>query len=477
MEREIDAIFFDPKNKQEHISRQIQAIMPVRTVIGETSRGIIAEDIQNGKYCGAKIDDMVVMKNAKEGYTKKFLDHGIKGTLQSDEAKQIVAATMDRFRYGAENVVMHDFASGLWTAVTNPNPKTQDSFYDVHTTVNSLTGRPENLVVVLSREAIYKLALGPLVTETGYSIRGAGDVVNHQKDRLSMFLDGKLPEPMLIASIRSTQNGEKVVVRSKPIIIHSVASSVRKDLFEIYLDPTLFPVIEQDGKYKVGSEGYLHTVAGLSSILMYARQILSRQGVQGLPQAPEAHKAILLLQSAFELSPYFTEIAKPNPNTHRIDIAGRRYPVVKSLYPSAIQTIKGEENKPPRIRYKDFSRFMSSSGLLLLAGLEELGITDQLDYRTMLPAIERGAEFPDQPGYENVVFLKAENLKQLHLEKKTLLSETSNHKGAAGEFISTPFDSGENPSSIWVNKFQWNKPLKNIKANDKTKLSEATNKE
>jgi hypothetical protein len=81
---------------------------------------------------------------------------------------------------------------------------------------------------------------------------------------------------------------------------------------------------------------------------------------------------------------------------------------------------------------------MGSCGLIFLTALQELEIADLLDPRTMIPAIERGAEFPDQQGYENIVYLKADRL-------STLIKDQPNN------IISSPWD---NVNDLSIEEFE-----------------------
>lgn len=387
----LDSILIKPEN-EEHIGRQIQAAVPIRTMYGETQRRGIADGIRGQRYSQA------------------FLDEGAQANLTTPEEREEFANTLDRLKYGAENILMHDLATGIWSAVTNPKSKAQNSFYHVGTLIDSKSGAPARLTVTLSREAIYKLALGPLVDDNGRAIKGAGTIVDHQKDRLAEYLDKGKPIPMAISSVHTNAKGQAIIVKGVPVAIHAMASGAGKQLFSVELDNAFFPIIERDKDDYIATERFLHTVAGLSSVLGLGRYILSSRGMKDLPQVPAAHKTMLFLQAAFELRAFSSELVQYNPNNGRYNIASRRYATVRELMPGAIQN--ADRAKTPWIRYKLFSDFISNNGLMFLTALDELGITQQLSPDMVMPAIDKGAEFPDRTGYEKIVYLKADKLKK-----------------------------------------------------------------
>ena len=405
---------YKTSNEEERISRQINSIFPLRTVYAETERKQLANDVRAGSR-------------------EAFLRDGVTSALTTQEEREEFALILDRLKYGASNVLFHDLAVGIWSALTRP--ETKDCFLHVTKAVDEASGVIERTTVVVSREGIFKLALGPLVDNNGRSVTGAGPVVDQQKRLLKEVLYGKTGEPMLISSIHQTQDGQKVVVARKPVSIQAISSSRQRELFEVTIDNCFFPVVENGDKLVVG-ERFLHSVAGMSGVLALGQYILRGRGYTGLiPNVPEAHKIMLFLQAAAECQAFSKDIVEYNAKTGRYNIAARRLPTVKELRPSVISYPKARK---PYINYRAFSEFMGSCGLIFLTALQELEIADLLDPRTMIPAIERGAEFPDQQGYENIVYLKADRL-------STLIKDQPNN------IISSPWD---NVNDLSIEEFE-----------------------
>ena len=384
---------YKTSNEEERISRQINSIFPLRTVYAETQRKQLADDVRAGSR-------------------EAFIREGVTSALTTQEEREEFALILDRMKYGASNVLFHDLAVGIWSALTRP--ETKDCFLHVTKAVDEASGVIERTTVVVSREGIFKLALGPLVDNNGRSVTGAGPVVDQQKRLLKEVLYGKTGEPMLISSIHQTQDGQKVVVARKPVSIQAISSSRQRELFEVTIENCFFPVVENGDKLVAG-ERFLHSVAGMSGVLALGQYILRGRGYSRLiPNVPEAHKTMLFLQAAAECQAFSKDIVEYNAKTGRYNIAARRLPTVKELRPSVISYPKARK---PYINYRAFSEFMGSCGLIFLTALQDLEIADLLDPRTMIPAVERGAEFPDKQGYENIVFLKADRLAPVIKEK------------------------------------------------------------
>jgi len=364
---------------KENIGRQYSVAYPLRTVYPETQREKIALEV--------KINE------------RKFFEQGVTGVVESQEDVQLLATTLARLKYGADHTLFHDLGVNIHTALTRPNDKT--SFYDVRYLRDDATGKIEKTAVTISLEGITKLTLGPLVNDKGRAITGAGPVVKEQKKRLHELLYGHRAEPVAGASFNITKDKKikKGVIYGKPIIIDKFT----KDAFVILLDNTFFPVMENDKKNKI-KELYLHHVAGLSSVIAFGRYLLRQEKKGSYPQTPEVHKALLYLQAASEMQKFAPSIIRSQGNG-RYNFVFRRGSTISELRPEA-------KRSDGYIDYREFSNFISNVGRIYATALTKLDIFDHLHERTLVPSIEKGAEFPDNIN-KDVVYIKADEIRKI----------------------------------------------------------------
>ena len=370
---------FDKKN--EKIPRQYSVVYPIRTVYPETQRNKLSDEVRK-----------------KE---RAFLKAGVSALVKSEKDVETLALTIAKLKYGANHTLFHDLGVGIHTGITRPNSNI--SFFDVRHFKDDSTGKIAKTVVTVSLEGLYKLALGPLVNNNGRAISGAGPVVKEQKKRLSHILYGEIAEPIAAASV-NTPNGKKVVIYGKPIII----DKFHKDAFHLQLDNYFFPVVETEDALKM-RELHLHHVAGLSSVLSFGRYLLNfGKGRKGdYPETPEAHKVLLYLQAACEMY-YFAPGVVKKQAEGRYNFVFRKKPTVKELRPDAIRA-------DGYIRWKDFSTFIAKTGIMYGTALKQLDILDHLHPKTLVPATDKGAQFPKDIS-DQIVYIKADTVKKA-LEK------------------------------------------------------------
>lgn len=369
---------------QEKIGRQYSVVYPVRTVYPETQRYKLAEQVRRRE--------------------RQFIESGVTGLVESPEDAEAVAMVVAKLKYGAHHALFHDLGVGIYTALTRPNSPVQ--FYDVRHLRDTKSGKIEKTVVTISGEGIVKLALGPLVNDNGRAITGAGPIVGEQKDRLREVLTGKRAEPIAAASItRKREDGSKIdaIVYGKPIVIDKFTTN---DAFAIALDHSFFPVIETDGSIKA-KELHVHHVAGLFAVASFGAYILKKKAWsaderESLPTAPEVHKLLLYLQAAAEMTVFAPTVVQQSND--RFNFRFRRKTTIRELRPGAI-------NSQGRIRWSEFSQFVANGGRIYGTAIDELGILDQLHPDTLVPATDKGAEFPDHVNKE-IVYIKADRVRK-----------------------------------------------------------------
>ena len=357
---------------KENIKRQTSSVIPVRVVYPEAVRSKVAAEIKSGKRA-------------------VFENNGVTGLIESRDDAEYVARIMAKLKYGSSHILFNDLASGLYSAYTR-----KEGFSEARQLVDKETGRPEKTLFTLSHEAIYKLMLGPLVNSNGRAISGAGPVVREIKDQILPILRGEQVEPTACATIQKVRpDGVRIeaAVFGKPIIIDKWSTSAAR----IMLDHYFFPILESD---TIAGDKYLNQVAGLTAFLSFGRFLLRQRQGGSYPQTPDAHKLILSLQAAFEMRGFAPGIVKEN-SLGRANVTLRRT-AVKDLRPEAVASTG-------RIDFRAFSDFVSRVGQMYRTALDETGIEAQLPHDVLIPATERGAEFPTNP---RVVFIKVDKDKK-----------------------------------------------------------------
>ncbi len=357
---------------KEHIKRQTTAITPMRVVYPETQRSKIASEIEAGRR-------------------RAFESDGVLGLVESSEDAEYVARIMARLKYGSSHILFNDLASGLYSAYTRKETFAEEP----RQLVDKETQRPVKTVFTLSHEGLFKLMLGPLVNDKGRAISGAGPVVSQLKDQILPILRGEEVEPIACSSIQKKGKDGQVIeaaVFGKPIVIDKWTSNAVR----IMLDHYFFPILESDTR---AGDKYLNQVAGLAAFLNFGRYLLRQTGKGGFPQTPDAHKLILSVQAAFEMQGFAPGIVREN-SIGRHNVIFRRA-AIKDLRPEAIEST-GRPN------FRAFSDFVSNVGQMYRAALDETGIEDQLPANVLIPATEKGAEFPTD---QRVVFVKVDRKK------------------------------------------------------------------
>lgn len=370
---------FNPKQpflfdeSKEHIRKQISAITPMSVVYPEAQRQKIADDIESGRR-------------------KVFESDGVMGLVSSKEDAAYLARVMARLKYGSNHILFNDLASGLYTAYTRKELFAEEP----RRLIDQKTGKVVKTVFTLSHDAVFKLMMGPLVNEKGRAITGAGPVVGQIKDQILPILRGEEVEPIACCSIQRYKDGKLIeaAVFGKPIIVDTWTTNAAR----IMLDNAFFPLLEYEAK---AGDKYLNQVAGLGAFLSFGRYILKQQGEKGFPQTPDAHKLILSIQAAFEMQGFAPGIVREN-RLGRNNVIFRRA-AVQSLRPDAMASTG-------RINFKAFSDFVATVGRMYRAALDETGIEDQLPDKVLVPATDRGAEFPAYN--KRIVFVKVDSARK-----------------------------------------------------------------
>lgn len=371
----------ETKFGKERIGRQINVVNPIRMVYPTTRKCELVDKIKTGK---------VEARN----YDETLLRRGVTGVLDSEEQLQELALIVSKLKYGADHTLFNDLGAAINSALTDPGSNAE--FYKVDHLVFQGSGKIRETSVHVSLEGLVKLVMGPLVDSKGRSVAGAAPVVKEVKRRLLDLLYAKRPTPRASATVMGP-NG-LVYALSVPIRIGDISSD---RVFEVRIDRRFYPVQEKEGKARI-KDLHIHQVAGLSSVLSFGRYILRQQKAyqtSSFPDTPEAYKAVLYIQAAMEMRKFAPSIISPL-SRGRYNITFRRTPTIRELRPCAIRNAEG------KISYKEVSNFISNVGRMYASAISELGILDCLHPMILIPATERGAEFPKNEG--GVVYIKAQ---------------------------------------------------------------------
>jgi hypothetical protein len=194
-------------------------------------------------------------------------------------------------------------------------------------------------------------------------------------------------------------------ISGEPLHIHRATKGL-SDLVAIDLDAEIAPIKIEGGKV-LADDQFIHNVAGLTAMLQLGKRYTDDEG-KGI-KAKTAKTIILTMQAALELS-RITGMGVHKNSTGRINITIRRA-AVPGLVPGAMRDM----GKPTqRINYKEVSNAIAKAGQYFYKAIELTGIIDELEDSSSpiyIPALDRGAEFPEGIPYKNVVYFKADPLR------------------------------------------------------------------
>lgn len=362
---------YDP-DARESVKRQITAVQPVRWVWQTTRKSQLMKDLSEAK--------------------RRLYQQGATGLIESPEGLHEMARIIAKLKYGSKHYLINDLGNGLYSAITRPHSTAK--FEDVQPLYDA-KGRIVEWNVIASTEAILKVMLGPLVNDNGRAVDGAGPIVKALKKSILPVLTMAESEPVAGASIHKTKpDGSpiNVIVYGRPVRIRYQS----RGTYAISLDRMFYPI---DKLGETASDAFIHIPAGLYGVLYLGCRVYEERGGPRL-KAPDAYKLINYFQAANEINTFAPGIRHVGSNG-RINFNCMRIPAVKDLRPSAISS-------EGRVRFKDFSQFVGDVGEVYWAGLNELGIVDQLHRDTIVPARDRGAEFPRE--WPQIVYLKADQV-------------------------------------------------------------------
>jgi hypothetical protein len=378
---------YDPQS--DTVKKQITAIIPYRNAWPETQKNRTAAEVRMRDRTAWEI----------------FVDDdGLPEVRRDDRSPDIVAQAIAQYRYTVQHGHWADLGAGLYTMVTN-DACLYDYFVNIKRDRHG-NERITSFTIITSLQTLFKATFGPLLHDNGRAIHGAGDIVESGKRQIMGILTGQIPEPHAYTSInRRYDDGSQIrsVIRGKPITLYQSISGER-DAVALDLDCLFYPISERRGGGLKTDDLFLHTVAGLTSVLQFGAKLHRLHTGERAINADIARRIILSAQAAYELGRHSTHIVKTT-RSGRVNIAIKRE-AVRELYPAAVDSTGW-------IRFKQFSDAVAAAGQCYRHALEATGIMDTLAQRDdiLIPATEKGAEFPeDRPG---VVYIKADTAKRL----------------------------------------------------------------
>jgi hypothetical protein len=345
----------------------------------------------------------------------EFFDKGIKSVLRNDEEIQRVSHTLALFRFNRDQHYIADMFTGLYTLLTRG-----EKFLDIKHILarDPETGREylRAIQIVTTIPTLYKAALGPLLNNNARSIRGAHEIVHDAKKVIDPILHGKAPMPRATVTLRDVKKSDgsrgDVWISGEPIHIHRT-SQISSDLVAVDLDCEFAPVLIEGNKIRAGDQ-FISNVAGLTAMLQLGKRYIDSEGYyedyygQSGINCNTAKRIILAIQAGIELG-RITGLGVKKNRSNRLDITLRRK-ALPNIVPDAMRYL-GKANERPN--YKEVSNAVSKAGQYLYKAIEKTGILEMLSESTKavyVPAIQRGAEFPSEEDYKNIVYFKADQL-------------------------------------------------------------------
>lgn len=365
---------FTYKNNEEHITPRTFSINPLRKVYGEVRLQSVKESIFSGN---------AVLHDRDSEKEHRFNQKGIIGLIETDSDAEYVTSSMAKLKYSIENGFFDDLGNALWTAFTQG-----DIFKDVRHLIDSKSEKIARTLFTISKEGIYKLIFGNMVTEKGFGVSGVRDIVHTAKEEYinPLFFGGK-PAPVAVASIKLAGR-EPFAIYGRPIVVRAW----NKDIAQIEVDHAFYPIAKK-GKGFIVKGGHINQVSGLTAFQMLGTRLAKEQN-QGIfiPDAKSGRRLINTAQSAYEMNRFAKGyLVKEQKSQNRVDVKlarGEGNVNIRNLYPSCVRP-NGYVN------YAEFIKFANGVALAYRAALDALGIRDELNENVLIPCVDKAAYFPD----------------------------------------------------------------------------------
>jgi hypothetical protein len=384
---------YDPSN-EKHTGRLIKSIMPVAGVRPETQ--------------GMKLQNNAITDAEKNEREIDFLNNGVFSVLRTPSEILEVIHALSLFKFSLEQNYIADMFTGLYTMLT-----CGEKFLDIEeiSAKKLKTGEEKTsaIRIMTTVETLYKATFGSLLSENARSINGAYDITHDAKKVIDPIINGKAPMPRATVTLKNVLKRDGTIgdmwVSGEPIRIHRHATS---NLVAVDLDYYFAPVKIENNKIVAGDQ-YLSSIAGLTAMLQFGKKY-NDEGNSPDISSSTARRIFLAIQMAVKIQRISGFGVRKSPSG-RINITVRRSEL-PNIIPRAIRDI-GKPTQHPC--YKEVSNAVAKTGQYIYKAIEMIGILDQLEALNTpiyIPAIDKGAEFPDDKGepYKNIVYFKADQL-------------------------------------------------------------------
>lgn len=406
-------MFLDFDATKEKIGRQAVSIIPARIVYPEAQFHYIKNQLIEGTR---KLEIDATSKTEDAQY-QKFLHEGVRAYVDTPEKMEKTIQALAITQFYKANAYLADIACGLYSIATNPNERNE--LADVQESIiRDKNGKETSLGmhIVCTESAIRKVAAGYLVRENGETIPGAGDAMAEMARIVNPILSGLVTPPRVHASynIEDAQgNTIQLLLQGDPIRIYEAKRMTKnkvEKLYSVFLDNRFFPVFWNEG-FATAAGSFVWQVGGMTAMLDYGRKEYiawskkNRPTQVTFPNTLEARRIMQTVNAAHSLRYFAPGIAKTN-TWGRTNVVLRR-PALASLVP---QGVRMKDGKPQFYNFKVCSQHIALCGRYMYLAMKNTGLLERikgdeiLKSKILIPAMDNGAEFPDN--YPEAVYVK-----------------------------------------------------------------------
>jgi hypothetical protein len=406
-------MLFDFDSTKEKIGRQAAAIIPARMIFPEAQFHYVKDQVLEGK----RTLEISNQEEAEAQQTERFMREGVRAYTDTIEKAEKATQALAISQFYKANAYLADIACGLYSIATNPNERNQ--LADVQENIlRDKNGKETSLGmhIICTESAIRKVAAGYLVRDNGETIPGAGDAMAELARIVNPILSGITTPPRVYASYRAIDaQGQPIelLLQGDPIRIYEakrMTKNTTEKLYSVFLDNRFFPVFWDNG-FATANDSFIWQVAGLTAMLDYGRQKYiewskeHRPEQVTFPNTLEARRIMHTVNAAYGLKYFAPGIVKTN-SQGRTNVILRRQ-ALDSLVPRGVRR---EEGKKTFYNYKTCSQHIALCGRYMYMAMENTGLLETIKQdetlrsKILIPAMNKGAEFPEK--YPEAVYIK-----------------------------------------------------------------------
>ena len=379
----------------DKIERIVTAIYPYNIVEPLFRKKAIESEIRAGA-------EKIGTGGLSDGERLKLLDElGAAALVEDEEHRARYAALMASCKFIGTTSYISDMASGLLTLATR---ELQSEV------VEWILTYPFSTYFFVDYKGLLKATFGSAVDGNGRAIHGFGDIVREGKKLIEGVLRHQILPPVIFSRTPHYDKKHNLIgfktIAGKPIDIKATLFNRDGtiDKVAIELSHDFFPIscYTTDGQRFeriIDRQRYIHTVAGLHSILSKGRnEFMKTASANGqVPSVITAKQIIMAEQAAYSMKSIIPELAQERKS-------GRTDVVLRAQFIKHNLTHNVRSNGT--LDWKGASENVAAIGKFYINGLKSAGIFEEIvgNDRIIIPATDKACQFErDRP---NIVYVK-----------------------------------------------------------------------